>query len=395
MKQPYHKPIPSFSRDRLVGKATGPVWVTRLLVLILALLPSSFNPTTWAGSERVLARVVSVDNTAMKSSGLIHHGEQTCGLEIRQRQFKGRVANGVNLLQGSLEMDKVFVPGDRVFAVIDFADTVIRHIQIVDHYRLDLELLLAILFFMLLVVFARGIGLRAMLSFLLTILMLWKVLLPAMLHGLSPIPVALGVTLVITALIILLVYGPDRRAAAAILGSIGGTVVTCVLALVFVRAFRIHGAVMSHAESLLYSGFQHLDLTGIFTASIFVASSGALMDVAVDITSAVHEVMEKNPTLSRLEAIRSGMNVGRTVVGTMATTLLLAYSGGYMALLMVFMAQGTPLPNMLNLKYVASELLHTLLGSFGLITVAPLTALSSGWLLGNDDPTGSKSSIRA
>lgn len=359
-----------------------PVWITLLVVLVLLLLPTTFNPTTWTDSERVQARVISVDNSEMQSSGLIHHGEQTCELTISQGRFKGQTAQGVNLLQGSLEMDKVFIPGDRVFAVIDFTDKAIRHITIVDHYRLDLEVILALLFFALLVVFARGVGLRALLSFVLTVLMLWKVLLPAMLKGISPIPIALAVTLVITTLIILLVYGPDRRSLGAISGSIGGTLVTCLLSLYFVKAFRIHGAVMPHAESLLYSGFQHLNLTQIFTASIFVASSGALMDVAVDITSAVHEVMEKNPTLSRREAIRSGMNVGRTVVGTMATTLLLAYSGGYMALLMVFMAQGTPLPNMLNLKYVASEILHTLLGSFGLITVAPLTALASGWLLG-------------
>ena len=359
-----------------------PVWISLLAIVILLILPANYGSITWENSDRIRATVLEVDNTAMLSAGLIHHGEQTCLLDIRQGLFKGQVATGVNLLQGNLEMDKVFVPGDRVFAVIDYTGETIRHIQIVDHYRMDMEALLALLFFILLVVFARGVGLRAILSFILTILMLWKVLLPAMLKGLAPIPVALLVTLVITALIILLVYGPDRRALAAISGSIGGTLVTCGLALIFVSAFRIHGAVMSHSESLLYSGFQHLNLTQIFTASIFVASSGALMDVAVDITSAVNEVMEKNPMLSRREAIHSGMNVGRTVVGTMATTLLLAYSGGYMALLLVFMAQGTPLPNMMNLKFVASEILHTLLGSFGLITVAPLTALTSGWLLG-------------
>ena len=75
------------------------------------------------------------------------------------------------------------------------------------------------------------------------------------------------------------------------------------------------------------------------------------------------------------------MNVGRAAMGTMTTTLLLAYSGGYVALLMVFMAQGTPLYNILNYKYVASEIIHTVVGSFGLVTVAPFTALCAGVLL--------------
>ena len=138
---------------------------------------------------------------------------------------------------------------------------------------------------------------------------------------------------------------------------------------------------MSYSEMLLYSGYENLNLTEIFIASIFIASSGAVMDVAVDITSAVAEVVEKKPDITRTEAIKSGINVGRSIMGTMMTTLLLAYSGGYIGLLMVFMAQGTPIINILNLKYVSSEILHTLVGSFGLITVAPFTAIASGILL--------------
>ena len=138
---------------------------------------------------------------------------------------------------------------------------------------------------------------------------------------------------------------------------------------------------MSYSESLLYAGYQHLNLTQIFMASIFIGSAGAVIDLSVDITSAVNEVVEKRPDISRWEAVRSGMNVGRAAMGTMTTTLLLAYSGGYVALLMVFMAQGTPLYNILNYKYVASEIIHTVVGSFGLVTVAPLTALTSGFLL--------------
>ena len=138
---------------------------------------------------------------------------------------------------------------------------------------------------------------------------------------------------------------------------------------------------MSYSESLLYAGFQHLNLTQIFMASIFLGSSGAVMDLSVDITSAVHEVVEKKPDTRPWEAVKSGMNVGRAAMGTMTTTLLLAYSGGYIALLMVFMAQGTPTEHIFNYKYVAAEIIHTVIGSFGLVSVAPFTALCSGLLL--------------
>jgi uncharacterized membrane protein len=138
---------------------------------------------------------------------------------------------------------------------------------------------------------------------------------------------------------------------------------------------------MENAESLLYNGYAHLNLTQIFMAGIFIGASGAVMDLAVDIASAVGEVVQKSPDISRWAAVRSGMTVGRAALATQTTTLLLAYSGGYMALLMSFMAQGTPIYAIFNLKYVAAEILHTLVGSFGLCAVAPLTALTSGLLL--------------
>lgn len=204
---------------------------------------------------------------------------------------------------------------------------------------------------------------------------------PLYLKGWNPIWVGLGITLALTVLIVSLVYGFDRRCAAAVSGSFLGILVTCMMGVVFTNLFQIHGAVMSYSESLLYAGYQHLNLTQIFMASIFIGASGAVMDLSVDITSAVYEVVQKQPALSRKEAIQSGLNVGRAAMGTMTTTLLLAYSGGYVALLMVFMAQGTPLTNVFNYKYVAAELLHTVIGSFGLVTVAPFTALCSGMFL--------------
>jgi uncharacterized membrane protein len=154
-----------------------------------------------------------------------------------------------------------------------------------------------------------------------------------------------------------------------------GILFTCAMAMVSSKGFHLHGAIKPFSETLLYSGFGHLDLNRIFLASIFIASSGAVMDLAMDVSMSMHEVTIKNPGMSFVEAIQSGFRVGRAVVGTMTTTLLLAYSGGYITLMMVFMAQGVPLTNLFNLNYVAAEVLHTLVGSFGLVTVAPFTAL--------------------
>ena len=365
----------------------APVWVCALLTLLLLLLPTGFEDNlVYQESDLQPALVLSTDESSVVDTGLIRSGEQRCQLEILGGQFKGQTASGTNALNGSLEQDKIFAAGDKALVRINYAQGQILSISMIDHYRMPWELLLGGMFVVLLVLFAGRTGIRAVLSFVLTVLMIWKVLVPLYLKGWNPIWVGLAMTLVLTILIIALVYGFDRRCAAAVSGSALGILVTCVMGIAFTGLFRIHGAVMSYSESLLYAGYQHLDLTHIFMASIFIGASGAIMDLSVDITSAVHEVVEKRPDLKRWEAARSGMNVGRAAMGTMTTTLLFAYSGGYVALLMVFMAQGTPLTTIFNYKYVAAEIIHTVIGSFGLVTVAPFTALCAGLFLAGKQP---------
>ena len=360
----------------------APVLVCLLAIVVLLLLPTGFEGALdYQQAERCTARVLSVDNSAIIDTGLVRSGEQLCQLEITDGLFEGRTVTGVNMLNGSLEQDKLFAPGDTALVVVSHDGDVITNVTMSDHYRLGWEALLAAAFAVFLILFAGRTGVRALASFVLTILTMWKVLVPAYLRGYNPIWVGLAITLFLTVLIIALVYGFDRRCAAAVSGSFLGVLVTGVLGLVFTDLFKIHGSVMAYSESLLYSGYQDLNLTQIFMAAIFIGASGAIMDLSVDITSAVYEVVEKRPDLSWREAARSGMNVGRSAMGTMTTTLLFAYSGGYIALLMVFMAQGTPVSHILNYKYVASELIHTVVGSIGLVTVAPFTALCAGLLL--------------
>ena len=367
----------------------APVAVCLLAILILLFLPTGFEGAlVYQEAERCTARVLSVDDSAIIDTGLVRSGEQRCQLEILDGMFQGQTVSGVNMLNGSLEQDKVFQPGDKALVVVSHNGDEITNVTMSDHFRLSWELVMAIGFGVFLILFAGPTGVRAIASFVLTVLTLWKVLVPLYLKGYNPIWIGLAITLFLTVLIIALVYGFDRRCWAAVSGSFLGILVTCVLGVLFTDLFQIHGAVMSYSESLLYSGYQDLNLTQIFMASIFIGASGAIMDLSVDITSAVYEVVEKRPDLSWREAARSGLNVGRAAMGTMTTTLLFAYSGGYVALLMVFMAQGTPVENILNYKYVAAELIHTVIGSFGLVTVAPFTALCAGVFLTGREKTG-------
>lgn len=360
------------------------VLVCMAAIVLLWLLPTGFEQAGAAyrdGSSRLTARVLETDNSRIVNTGLVQSGEQRCAVQLLRGAHKGETFWASNHLNGSLEQDKIYEKGDKALVLVSYTPDGVGSVSMIDHYRMDLELGLLLAFFGFLILFAGWTGVRAILSFILSVLTIWKVLVPCCLRGADPILIGGAVTAFLTLMILALVFGFDRRCLAALTGAVAGIAVTCLLSMLCTGAFRIQGAVMSFSESLLYSGYANLDLTRIFMASVFIGSSGAMMDLTVDIAAAVSEVVTKRPDLNRWEATLSGLRVGRAAMGTMTTTLLLAYSGGFIALLMVFMAQGTPLINILNYKYVSSEIIHTLVGSFGLVSAAPLTALASGFFL--------------
>lgn len=352
------------------------------IIAALLALPTGFEDARqFKDAEKCKVLVEAVDNSSLINTGLIRTGQQVCTVRFLSGKFKMQTAEGWNMLGGSLSQDKLFRPGDKAQAVVHHYDGEIISVNLIDYYRLDGELLLALAFAVFLVVFARGVGLRSVFSFAITILVLWKILVPLFLKGHNPIFVGLSAVAIMTFVILALVYGFDKKLLSSFCGAMSGIVFAMVLSIICTSSFHIHGAVMANSEALLYSGFQDLNLTQIFMASICVGASGSVMDLSVDITSAVSEVVRNCPGISRKEAIKSGLTVARAAMGTMTTTLLLAYSGTCIATLMTFMAQGTPVYNILNNNIVAAEIINTIAGSFGLAMTAPLTAVIAGTVL--------------
>ena len=361
-----------------------------IISIILLAIPTGFEGALqFRDAEKCRVLVEEVDNSKLIDTGLIRTGQQVCSVKILSGKFKGQLTEGWNMLGGSLSQDKLFRPGDVVQAIVHYetseSGTVFHSVNLIDYYRLKVEFILAVAFAVFLISFAGMTGIRSVFSFVITILVLWKILVPFYLKGFNPIMTGIIVVAIMTFMILALVYGFDKRLVSAFSGSMTGIIFAAILSFVFTKKFHIHGAVMANSESLLYSGFQNLNLTQIFMASVFIGASGSVMDLSVDITSAVNEVVttarKKGVPVTKREAVKSGMAVARAAMGTMTTTLLLAYSGTCIALLMVFMAQGTPVYNILNNNVVSAEIINTIAGSFGLAMTAPITALISGTVL--------------
>ncbi|MCL3779031.1 YibE/F family protein [Prolixibacteraceae bacterium JC049] len=369
-------------KNNLSIKEIVALCVIVVLCIVIALIPNRFHESDDLQSEQVKAIVLKVDDSQILETGIIKTGSQQLQIKIRSGKFKNKILKASNQLVGRMEFDKYFTEGDKALVVLNLNESgnEIISANVIDHYRIHMETILLLIFVALLIGFAGWTGLKAMLSFVFAGIVIWKLLLPGFLLGYSPILLAIGVIALLTCVIIFLVAGFNRKGMVAFLGAMSGVGITCVMALLFGQLFHIHGAIKPFAETLLYSGYNYLNLTEIFLAGVFISSSGAVMDIAMDIAASQAEVVQQNKSISKKQLRISGFAVGKTVVGTMTTTLLLAYSGGFSALLMVFIAQGTPVTNMLNLNYVSGEILQILVGSFGLVLVAPFTAIIGSWI---------------
>ena len=331
---------------------------------------------------KVRARVLEADNSGLTTLGLVQTGSQLLRVKILNGEYRGKVFRANNQLRAQLELDKMFKPGDiALVAIFKGADPDKDVINAQDHYRIGWTVLLIGLFSVLLVAFGGMTGLKSLLSFVFSCLVVWKLLVPWCLDGFNPMLVSFVTVAILSAVIIYLVAGLNRKGTAAFLGAIAGVFTSCLMAWLFTTLFKINGAIMPYSQSLLYSGYETLNLADIYIGGIFLSSSGAVMDLGMDISAGMTEVVIQNPKISRRELIFSGIRIGRSVVGTMTTTLLLAYSGGYLTLMMMFAAQGTSPVDFINNPYVASEMVKTIVGSFGLVLVAPLTALIGGVIL--------------
>jgi uncharacterized membrane protein len=352
-----------------------------LLFLDLAKIPSAQKGIHARG------RVIAVDNSHVRQNLIVKTEEQILTVRLLNGPHKGCEMTIMNMLTGKMEFDEFYAVGATILVEYNAADGKPRSGVARGHYRLRMQLVLIGLFGLLLLVVAGVTGLKAVLSFIFAAMVLWKIFFPLILRGLPPIPTGLGIVALLTSVITFSVGGLDRRGISTFVGSMLGEFVTCGLAVWFTKSFALHGAVRPFAETLLYSGYYSLRLTDIFIASVFIASSGAVMDLAMDIAASMDEIKQKHPEIGIFEHIRSGLRVGRAVIGTMTTTLLLAYSSSQMAMFLLFMAKGLPAQNILNAPFLAAEILNILVGSFGLVTVAPFTALVAG-LLYQDDKTG-------
>lgn len=262
--------------------------------------------------------------------------------------------------------------GDKVvLAVEEDADPEFRY-RLYDVQRGRPLLLLGVLFVAAVVALGRWRGVASLAGLLLSLLVLVRFVLPAVLAGADPLPIAVVGSAAIMFVAVFLAHGVTARSSVAVLGTLLSLVLTGLLAGAFVAAGRFTG-LASEEATVIRAVYGEVDVHGLLLAGVIIGSLGVLDDVTVTQASAVWELRAADPRRSARELFTSGLRIGRDHIASTVNTLVLAYAGASLPLLLLFSVAGRPLAEVLTSEVVAAEVVRTLVGSVGLVASVPIT----------------------
>ena len=261
-----------------------------------------------------------------------------------------------------------------VFAVFVFAINRVDKVPLVS--REGVIYLFALLYLAVLILVGGKQGVKGALGLVFTFFCILFVYLPLVYRGLSPFWVSVFICIITTLVTMYLIGGPTKKTLVATGGTVAGVVIAGISASLFSVASGITGWNVSDIESLLtlwnVSGIQ---VGGLLFSGLLISSLGAVMDVAMSIGSAIAEIHQQNPALSRRELFKAGMHVGRDMMGTDSNTLILAFAGGSISMLVLDYAYDLPYQQIINSNNIGIAIMQGLSGSFGIVLSVPVTVL--------------------
>jgi uncharacterized membrane protein len=294
---------------------------------------------------------------------------------------KGEVYTVQNIIEMVNPYKLIFEPGDKmILRMFEDEDGKINSLQIAEKMREGYIYFAVIAFLVLLIIVGGKNGFKSVLSLIFTAVVILYVMVPLVLKGYNPIVVSTFICIITTVVTLLLIVGRNRKTISAILGTVIGLLISGLVVFVIGNASSLTGLSGDEAQMLAYIPQNiSLDFKGILYAGIIIGALGAIMDVTVSVASSMYEIETVQPKITRKALIKSGLNIGRDIMGSMSNTLILAYTGGAIHLMLLFNAFNLSFTEIINMDLIASEIIRAIAGSTGLILAIPLTAVIAGY----------------
>lgn len=343
-----------------------------------------YYTTSDSGMEYETARVIEVieDNTTIDgTTENVRRGNMVLQLEILTGRYQGDLVETTNYFSSLYNV--YVVEGDKVSIRIDTTGESAYNVSVYNYNRKSLIIGLVVLFLAVIVIIGRNVGLRAIAGLIFTLVSVFFLLLPLVLKGFSPIPTTIVILTITTIFCFALLGGVQPKTISAALGTVFGVVVAGLIAFAVGEVGHITGFHMEETESLLIIATDtELTITGLFICGVLIASLGAVMDIAMSISSAIEELKENNSSIDKKQLFKSGMNIGRDSMGTMTNTLILAFAGTSFNMMLMMYSYGITFNQLINTDFVAVEIIRSIAGSMGIIFTVPAVSLIGSRLIG-------------
>lgn len=330
------------------------------------------------GRSFVKAQVVSIVQDH-EQSGDVYIGDQLVQLQLLSGDHAGET---VEATSSSAYLYGVHCTvGMKVIAIVSESNGELVT-SVYGYNRAPALYAIVALFLLSILVIGGKRGLYSVISLVFTFISILWFFLPAIYRGWSPILAAIVVVILTTLVTMYLVGGFTAKATAAVLGTILGVLAAGVLAWIFGKITHVTGYNVSDIENLIYVQEQTGIRVGeLLFAGILIAALGAVMDVSMSISSTLQELHEQNPTMTARQLCRSGMTVGRDMMGTMSNTLILAFAGGSINTIVMFYAYDYEYLQLINLFDMAIEIIQGISASMGVILTVPFVSCIGAWLI--------------
>lgn len=347
--------------------------ITFFVLSFILIMPISADETKILPSETGTVMSIQYINT---EEGFAQT-KQNVEVKILSGKFKGETVSLENILTGNPYYDIKLKKGTKILLHAEDNGDGIEY-SIEDIKRANTLGWLALIFCGLLLFVGKKKGLLSLISIGLTVLLITHILCPLITFGINPILATIIICTVSTLATMYLVGGFNAKSTSAAVGAILSLIFAGTLSCITMLAAHLTGF-SGENSTFLYSAHPELNFVGITISMIILATLGAVMDVAMSISSTINEIHITDNTKSINELFISGMNVGRDIIGTMANTLILVYLGG--ALPLVMLAENIDLQKFINLNQVVTEIASALIGSIGIVICVPFTAIVASCLI--------------
>ena len=372
------------------------IWVVTMLLSITAILVGNravmgeaqiFTNSDSEVTRATVTQVLDQASDTLELGGNTSYENTVVAFkcEIKLGKDAGKEVEALQTIDGMYagsQYVKVVEPGDKIILIrAEGATNMDGMWQFSDYYRFDKILILIGIFVVIILLIGRWKGVNTLLSLAFTFCFVFFVFVPAVMLGYNAYLWSCVTCVFTIVMTLILINSISKKTIATIIGCISGTVIAALGTAIMSEVLGLTGYVDEHSYYLtLLNTETPIDLTAIIFAAITIGAVGAIMDVAMDLSSSLYELSEQVPDMTFVKLCKSGFSIGRDIMGTMANTLVLAYIGSSLSCIMILLTYTASSLDLLSREVIVVELLQAVVGSLAILLTVPCTIVICGIL---------------